>query len=407
MQYLLFLLVTAAADAKNWPEFRGPEASGHCRATGLPLRWSETENIRWKTPIHGRGWSSPVVWDDQIWLTTAPDDGHEAYAVAVDARSGKIIHDVELFDVPHPQEIHSLNSYASPTPVVEAGRVYVHFGAHGTACLDTRSGKILWTRRDLECNHYRGPGSSPILVDNLMIVHFDGFDFDYVVALDKATGKTVWKTDRSNDFTDVDGDHRKAFCTPIVIEATGRRQLISPGSKAAMAYDPASGRELWKIHFKGFSSTGRPLWAHGLVFIQTGFGSPELLAVRPDGRGDVTESHIAWRVGKYVPNKPSAILVDDLIYMVNDNGIATCLEAKTGRLVWQKRLGGKYSASPLAAPGRIYFFSHEGKTTVIQPGRQFKRLAENQLDDGFMASPAVTGNALILRTKTRLLRVEL
>lgn len=404
---ILATLLTASDAAQNWPEFRGPAGNGCSTAVGLPIRWSESENIHWTTPIHGRGWSSPVVWGEQIWLTTAPDDGRQAYAVAVDARTGKIVHDVKVFDVARPQKIEPFNSYASPTPVVEAGRVYVHFGAHGTACLDTSTGRVLWTRRDLECNHFRGPGSSPILVGNLLVVNFDGFDLDYVVALDKSTGRTVWKTDRSTDFTGVDGDLRKAYSTPIVITANGRRQLISPASRAAMAYDPATGRELWRIRFEAYSSTARPLSGAGLVFIHTGFGSAaELLAVRPDGHGDVTDTHIAWRLGKYVSNKPSAILLDGLLYMTADNGIATCLEAKTGRQVWQQRLRGRQSASPLAAEGRIYFFSQEGKTTVVAAGRDYRVLAENRLDDGFMASPAVTGRALILRTKTRLLRIE-
>jgi outer membrane protein assembly factor BamB len=406
---LLILAAVAAAPADDgpWPEFRGPTGNGCSQARGLPVRWSETENIRWKTAIHGRGWSSPVVWGDQVWLTTAPDDGREAYAVAVDLASGRIVHDVKVFDVPRPQPIEPFNSYASPTPTIEAGRLYVHFGAHGTACLDTRSARILWTRRDLKCNHFRGPGSSPILVGNLLVVHFDGIDLDYVVALDKSTGKTVWKTDRSTDFSGVDGDFRKAYSTPIVITVAGRRQLISPASRAAMAYDPLTGRELWKIHFESYSTAPRPVAGEGLVFIHTGFGSAaELLAVRPDGQGDVTDTHIVWRLGKYVSNKPSAILLDGLLYMTADNGIATCLEAKTGKQVWQQRLRGRQSASPIAADGRIYFFSQEGKTTVIRAGRDYEKLAENKLDDGFMASPAVAGKALILRTKTRLLRVE-
>jgi outer membrane protein assembly factor BamB len=282
----------------------------------------------------------------------------------------------------------------------------VHFGAHGTACLDTGSGQILWSRRDLPCNHYRGPGSSPILLDNLLIVHFDGSDVQYVVALDKSTGKTVWKTDRSTDFAGCEGDFRKAFSTPIVIEVGGRRQLLSPGSEAAMAYDPATGAELWKVHFKGFSSTLRPLAWQNLVLIATGFGKSELWAVRPDGHGDVTDSHVVWKLRKGVPSKPSAAIWGDLLFMVHDNGLLSCVEVKTGRLVWQQHLHGQYSASLLAAEGRIYCFSQAGKTTVVEAGRSYKLLAENLLNDGFMASPAVTGRSLILRTEKRLLRID-
>ena len=410
----LFVILTAILGvgalraSENWPQFRGPTGDGRSDATGLPLRWSETENVRWKTAIHGRGWSSPVIWGKQIWMTTATADGKEMFAVCVDRRDGKVIHDIKLFDVASPEEIHTLNSYASPTPVMEEGQVYLQFGSYGTACLDTATGEPLWRRRDLPCNHFRGPGSSPILYENLLIAPFDGFDYQYVVALDKQTGRTVWKTDRSNDYGTDDGDFKKAFCTPLVVQAAGRTQLISPGSRAAMSYDPRTGKELWQVRFrsKSFSSTARPLHGHGLVFINTGFGKADLIAVRPDGTGDVTETHIEWEIRKGVPSKPSPLLIDDLIYMVHDAGIASCIEARTGEYVWTERLGGKYSASPVAADGRIYFLSHEGKTTVIRPGREFRELARNHLDDGFMASPAIAGKALFLRTRTHLYRIE-
>ncbi|MCZ6795603.1 MAG: PQQ-binding-like beta-propeller repeat protein [Planctomycetota bacterium] len=404
---VLALLAGAPLEAgENWPQFRGPTGDGHSDATGLPLRWSETENVRWKTAIHGRGWSSPVVWGGQIWLTTATLDGKKLYAVQVDRESGEMARDIRLFDVASPREKHKLNSYASPTPVIEEGRLYVHFGSYGTACLDTKTGDRVWERRDLPCNHWRGPGSSPILFGRLVIVHFDGFDQQYVVALDKATGKTVWRTDRSNDYGTDDGDFKKAYSTPLVIQAAGRTQLISPGSRATTAYDPRTGKELWQVRFREFSSTARPLYGHGLVFINTGFGKARLLAVRPDGEGDVSDSHIAWTLRKGVGSKPSPLLVGDLLFLVDDGGVASCVEARTGKHVWTERLGGNFSASPVQAEGRIYFSSHEGVTTVIRPRREFEKLAENQLDDGFMSSPAIAGRALFLRTRSHLYRIE-
>ncbi len=395
-----------AAGPENWPQFRGPKGDGHAGDAALPLRWSETENLAWKTPIHDRGWSSPVVWGDQIWLTTATPEGHEMFAVCVDLESGRIVHDVNLFHVAEPEEIHSLNSSASPTPVVEAGRVWVHFGTYGTACLDSNTAEIIWARRDLKCNHYRGPGSSPFIHGELLYLHYDGSDVQYVVALDKHTGRTVWRTDRSTDFGEIDGDFRKAFCTPILIEAGGRRQLISPGSKAAMAYDPASGRELWQVTHVGFSTTARPLFGHGLVFLHTGFGRNAVCAVQPDGRGDVTESHVVWKVSKAVPCKPSSILVGERLFMVDDKGVGTCLAAKTGEVLWRARLGGDYSASPILADGRLYFFNQQGKATVIRPADEFEVLATNELESGCMASPAVVGDAMIVRTETHLYRIE-
>lgn len=407
-------LLTLSAHAQ-WPQFRGPDGSGVSRNLNLPVSWSEKKNVRWKTAIHGRAWSSPVILGSQVWMTTATEDGKQLFAVAVDRETGKIIRDLKVFDVPRPQEAHPFNSYASPTPVIEPGRVYVTFGSPGTAAIDTQTGKVLWQRRDLECNHYRGAGSSPILFGNLLIMHFDGSDQQYVVALDKASGKTVWRTRRSVDFRDLEadgkpnseGDFRKAFATPQIVEVNGSPVLVSVGSKAAYGYDPHTGKELWRIEEPtSFSSCTRPVVGHGLVFYTTGFNTGQLLAVRPDGRGDVTATHVVWRATKGVPNKPSLLLSGDLLYMVHDSGVVTCLEAKTGAVVWKNRVAGTYSASPIWADRRIYFFNEDGKTTVIEDGRQFKLLAENELADGFMASPAIDGRALFLRTRTHLYRIE-
>ena len=408
--FLLGLLLTGSAvgmAGDTWPEFRGPSGDGHSQARGLPLRWSETENIRWKTPIHDKGWSSPVIWGNQIWMTTATPDGKRLYAICVDRDSGKIVHDIHLFDIEKPGYCPTLNSYASPTPVVEAGRVYVHFGSYGTACLDTATGKAIWSRRDLPCDHWRAPGSSPILYNGLLFIHFDGFDEQYVVALDKTTGRTVWKRDRNIDYGTDDGDLKKAFGTPSIVTVNGQAQLISPSAVATTAYEPATGRELWKVYHGGMNVAARPLYGHGLLFLCTGAGGLyHLLAVRPDGKGDVTKTHIAWTQNRGVPSRCSLLLVDDLLYMMNEVGVALCLDAHTGQPVWQKRVGGEFSASPIFADGRIYFFSQDGVAHVIQSGRDGKVLAQNRLDDGCMASPAVAGKAIFVRTKTHLYRIE-
>jgi outer membrane protein assembly factor BamB len=408
----------------QWPQFRGPDGNGVSTATGLPVTWSETENVKWKTAIHGRAWSSPVVLGRQVWLTTATPDGKQLSALAVDKDNGKILFDLKLFDVATPQFAHAFNTYASPTPVIEPGRVYVTFGSPGTAAIDTATGKVVWERRDLECNHFRGAGSSPILFGNMLLMHFDGSDVQYVIALDKRTGKTIWKTDRSVDFQDLDangkikadGDFRKAFATPQIVMIGGDPVivmvgkdpvLVSLGSKAAYAYDPMTGKELWRVQEPtNFSSSIRPVFGHGLVFYSTGWNTGQVLAVKPDGRGDVTGSHVAWRVSRGAPKKPSMLLLGDLLMMINDSGIVTTLDAKTGAEVWTARLTDSYSASPLAAEGRVYFFSEDGKATVIEAGRTFKVLAENTLPEGFMASPAVDGRALYLRTRSHLYRIE-
>jgi len=390
---------------QDWPEFRGPERNGHSAAKKLPVVWSETNHVGWKTAIHDVGWSSPVVWGDQIWLTTATENGQQLFAVCVDIRTGKIIHDVKVFEPETPEHIASMNSYASPTPAIEAGRVYVHYGTYGTACLDTRAGSILWSRRDLTCDHHEGPGASVMLHENLLCFNVDGRDVQYVIALDKRSGKTVWKTNRSIDYTPFSANLRKAFCTPIILEAGGRLQLFSPGAKAMMAYDPRSGEELWKIRYNGWSVVPRPLFGHGLLYVVTDYDHPELWAVRPDGRGDVTDTHVVWKETKDMPRTASLLLIGDLLYMVSDDGCALCLEAKTGNRVWRERLKGRYSASPIYGAGRIYFFSERNLTTVIEPGREFKVLAENQLEERVMATPAVSGEGILLRSKTHLYRL--
>jgi outer membrane protein assembly factor BamB len=402
---MLWAALVNAGD--NWPQFRGPTGDGQVGSPGLPLTWSETENVAWKTPIHGRGWSSPVVWGNQIWLTTATETGHEMFALCVDRTTGKILFDLKIFDVAQPQEIHAFNSYASPTPVIEAGRVWVHFGSYGTKCLDTASGKTIWVRRDLECDHYRGPGSSPVIFEELLILTFDGIDVQYLVALDKNTGQTVWRTDRSTDFGDLDGDNRKSYTTPALVEVDGRWQLISPGAQAAFAYDARTGEELWMVRYSpGFSNVSRPLFCNGLVLINTGFSKAQLWAVRPDGRGDVTESHVVWKVAKSMPAKPTPVIVGGRLYTVDDRGVGSAIDVPTGRVVWQERVSGSHSASPVYADGRIYFFDDAGTTTVIRPGDSLEILAHNELDDGCMGSPAVAGGAMFLRTKTHLYRIE-
>jgi outer membrane protein assembly factor BamB len=412
---VLFTSFPVVRAAENWPQFRGPDGTGHSDARGLPLQWGETRNVVWKTAIHDRGWSSPVIYGKQIWLTTASKDGRQLFVLCIDRDTGKVVRDWKLFDVEHPQFIHPFNTPASPTPVIEEGRVYITFGAAGTAAIDTRTFKVLWERRDIECNHFRGAGSSPILFGNLLLMHFDGSDRQFVMALDKSTGKTVWRTKRSIDFQDLDangkpeaeGDLRKAFSTPHVERINGRWEMISLGAKAAYSYDPLTGKELWRVEERGqHSASTRPVIGHGMIFFPTGFSAGQLFAVRTGGAGLITDSHVAWRVARGVSNKPSILLVGDLIYMIADAGIASCIDAKTGKQVWQQRIGGEYSASPVYADGHLWFFSEDGKTTVVKPGRVFEQVAENRLDEGFLASPAIAGKAFYLRTRTHLYRIE-
>ena len=410
-------LAFANMASANWPDFRGPTFDGRAPATstGLPLQWSETNNVAWKTAIPHKGWSTPVILGKQLWLTTASEDGRDYFALCVDADSGKILFNERLFhtDVPEPLG-NKLNSYASPSPVIEAGRVYVHFGSYGTACLDTSSFKVIWKRDDLPCKHFRGPGSSPALFNDLLILTMDGIDVQYLVALDKKTGKTVWKTDRTANWNDIEadgqprggGDFRKAYSTPLIVEFNGAKQMITVGSKAAYAHDPQSGRELWKLDHVGFSPAARPVFDGTNVFISTGNGKAEMIAVRLGGKGTLTEADILWRNSRGTPRMPSPVLVGELLFLLSDGGIATCLETATGKELWQERLGGECAASMLSVGDRLYCFSQDGKATVLKAARTFEIVAVSRLDSGFMASPAVLGNALILRTKTHLYRIE-
>ena len=396
------------AAEESWWQFRGPNGNGHTAATNLPLDWGESRNVAWKTAIHDRGWSSPVIWGNQVWLTTATRDGRRLFAVCVDKDTGGIVHDLHIFDVEKPMRITDENTYATPTPVIEEGRVFIHFGTYGTACLDTATGRKLWTRRDLNCDHESGagPASSPTLIDGMVVVHVDGRDVQYIIALDRSTGETVWKTPRSIDFTDMPLNHRKAFCMPIVIPRGEGRQVISPGGHAVYSYD-LGGRELWRIQHHGFSVAPRPVFGHNLVFSLIDRDHPELWAIRPDGSGDVTDTHVAWKQRKSMPQRCSPMLVGDLLFLVNRAGIATCLEAKTGEIVWRERLSGKYSASPIYAKDRIYFFNEDATTTVIRPGRKLDVIATMALaKQKLCATPAVDGNAFIVRTEDYLYRIE-
>jgi outer membrane protein assembly factor BamB len=397
MKVLLFLLLSASILAQDWPEFRGPTGQGLSDERNLPLAWSETKNVRWKVAIPGRGWSSPSIQADHIWLTTATEEGKSLRAISVDRNTGAILQNVEVFRLKSLPQLNAKNSFASPTPVLEGDRVYLHFGAFGTACL-TQAGEIVWkTRLDYD-NGQHGPGGSPVIYDDLLIVSCDGQNTQYVVALDKATGKIRWKKFREG---------YQAYTTPLVVKLPVGDQVISPGAFRAVAYEPRTGKELWQVRYgEGFSNVPRPVYGNGLVYICTGFQQPSLLAVRLDGRGDVTKSHVAWTLKRGAPLTPSPLLVGEELYLISDNGIASCVDAKTGNPYWQVRLGGNHSASPLYADERIYFLSEEGESVVIAPGKEFKALARNQLDGQTLASMAVSGGSIFVRSQTHLYRLS-
>jgi len=402
--FLLFLPLSWAEE--NWPQFRGPQGSGIGSAKPVPTHFGPEKNVRWKTAIHDKGWSSPVVWGKQVWLTTATYEGTKQWAIALDLDTGKIIHDVLLFENAKPPYtfLKDANSHASPSPVIEEGRVYVHFGSIGTACLDTQTGKVLWKNTELKCNHWRAPGSSPILWHDLLIVALDGYDLQYVVALDKKTGKVVWQTPRSIDYKTDNGDLKKAYSTCRVIEVQGQAQLISSTAGGTVAYDPRDGREIWKVEYAGMNAATPPLYAHGLVYVTSGHTN-KLYAIDPRGKGDVSQTHIRWSLGS-APSRPAPLLKDDLLFLVNDSGIATAHEATTGKEVWRRRLPGKsFYSSPVWAGGHLYVCDRDGKCYVLTADRDGKLVATNSLEGGIEATPAVVGSSLLIRTSKYLYRL--
>ena len=395
---LLSLVLTLSglpAQEEDWPQFRGPGGQGHASARGLAKEWSETKNITWKVPLPGNGWSSPVIQGEKIWLTTSVDEGRSLRALCLSKSDGKLLHDLEVFRQEQVGRIHTKNSHASPTPVLDGDRVYVHFGAFGSASLRS-DGRILWKHR-FEYNHRHGPGGSPVLFQDLLIYNCDGTDTQFVAALDKHTGEVRWKTTRQG---------RMAYSTPLAIEVEGKPQLVSAGGDRVVTYHPLSGEEIWSVRYDGFSLVPRPVFGMGLVYIISGYPHPVLYAIRPDGQGDVTESHVAWTLKRGVPLNPSPLLVGEELYMVNDGGIASCVDARTGKHHWQERLPGAYSASPVYAEGKIYLLNETGEATVLEVGKEFKKLATNRLPGRTLASFAVHGRAIYVRTDSHLYRIE-
>ena len=391
--------------AGEWPEFRGPTGDGHADLKELPLHWSGSSNVSWKVAIPGQGWSSPVVSKGRIYLTTAVAADRSSAPVlrvmALDAKSGKTLWDKEVLTPPKAVGMHGKNTHASPTPILRDGRLYVHFGHYGTACLDL-DGKVIWRNESLAYPPVHGTGGSPVLVAGKLIFTCDGEKDPFVAALDATTGKVAWKFERKS------GAERKfSFCTPTVIEQDGKPIVIAPGSGVVNALDPETGRELWQVTYgNGYSVVPKPLFGHGMLYVATGFDRPSLLAIKPGGSGDTTSSNIVWTVSKGVPNTPSLVLHGKELYMVSDGGIASCLDALTGAVHWSERVGGNYSSSIVASGDRIYFQNEEGVATVVRAGKTFEKLASNDLGERTLASYGVDDRALLIRTSEHLWRIE-
>lgn len=414
----LFLILLCGkilfAQEQNWTHFRGTNLDAVSESTDPPTSWNETSNIRWKTDLEGKGWSSPIVLDNQIWLTAATEDGKKMNGVCLDFNSGKILYNIPLFAPDSVQGKHSINTYATPTPCIEQGFVYLHFGTFGTACLSTSDGKIIWKRTDLNCNHVQGPGSSPIIYKNLLILHIEGNDVQYIVALDKTSGKTVWKTERPTKvYEPLAPIGKKAYITPIIIDVNGKDMLISNGSAICQALDPETGKEIWHVIQGTDSTIAMPVYENGLVYFIPGFvDSPtgekytEIIAVNPDGKGDIAQSNIVWRRKISVLQLLTPILKNGLLYMVDTQNNLLCLDAKTGKDVFTQKVKSKHYASPVYANGMIYFVSGKGETSVLKAGRNLSIVAENKLTGEVFATPAILRNQILLRTDKSLYCIQ-
>lgn len=401
----LLFATALSARAENWPEFRGPTGQGTYPGKNLPIEWSTTKNVAWVKPIPGHGWSSPIVQDGRIYLTSAvpieKTKDLSLQAICLDAGTGKQLWGIELFRHPASAKIHSKNSHASPTPITDGKRLYVHFGHKGTACLDL-AGKVLWRNSDIRYDPVHGNGGTPVLVGEHLIFSTDGSDKQMVYALNTKDGKIAWKTDRKSE-----AERGFSFSTPLVIDVNGKQQVISPASDAVMAYDPATGKEIWRVKYTGYSVIPRPVFGHGMVFISTSYNSPTVLAIKVDGAaGDVTKTHVVWKTSKGGPHTPSLLLVGDELYMVSDGGRASCLDARTGKAHWSESVGGGFSASPFFADGKIYLQSEQGVTTVLRAGISYEVLATSKLGERTFACYAVADGAIYLRTETKLYRIQ-
>jgi outer membrane protein assembly factor BamB len=398
----------------SWTHFRGSHLDGISEETGIPVKWDDSTYIAWQKEIPGKGWSSPVVLGKQVWLTTATDRGYSMKALCLDAATGNTLFERQVFHPDSLYRIHAVNSYATPTPALEEGRVYVHFGRYGTACLDTRTGKTLWERTDLQCEHIQGPGSSLLIYRDLLIVHMEGADVQYILALDKFTGETVWRTDRPAELMDrLEPIGKKAYTTPIIVRVDGRDLMISNGSAACIAYDPLTGKEVWRIVQGEDSTIAMPTESDGIVFFYTSFvtapdGSQqaELLAVDPLGKGDLGSTNVLWRLPTPRLQLLTPLVVNGLLFTIDSMGTLRCLDARTGKEYWSKKMKGKFNASPVYAGGNIYFSSTGGTVSVFKASKAEEQVAENRLDGSIWATPAIAGGALYIRTEHTLYKIS-
>ncbi|HCU86248.1 MAG TPA: serine/threonine protein kinase [Verrucomicrobiales bacterium] len=396
------LALATTLQAGDWPQFRGPSAQGHANVK-LPINISaDSPHLKWKAPVPGSGWSSPVIVGGKIYLTSAIEKGEglSLNALCLNADDGKLIWNTPIFGIEKAPRMHRKNSQASPTPIVDGKKVYVHFGHMGTAALGL-DGKLAWKNDTIKYPPVHGNGGTPALVDGKLIFSCDGARDPFVIALNTKDGKQAWKVNRS-----VNAKRKFSFCTPLVLKTANGTQVLLPGSDMIGAYDPANGKEIWRVNYDGYSVVPRPVVGHGMVFFSTGFDRAKAMAVQLGGKGDVTETHVKWVLPKGAPHTPSMVLTGNELFMVSDGGIASCVDAKSGEVHWSERLGGGCSASPILANGKLYVVNEAGTVYVVDAGKEFNVLSKKSLGERSLASPAVADDALFIRTTEHLWRFQ-
>ena len=403
--WTIFLIgsVGTTLDAQDWAVFRGPDGDGVSNYENLPVQWAADKNVAWSVTV-AEGWSSPVVSEGQVFLTSAvvqdadaEKSKYDLIVAAYDLDTGKLTWQTKVFVQPETApRIHQKNSHASPTPIIHDQRLYVHFGHQGTACL-TLDGEMVWKTVPVEYKPVHGNGGTPIIVNDTLVFSVDGAATTKVIALSLVDGSPRWTFDRESN-----APRKFSFSTPALIEVNGSQQIVSPGSDVVHGLDAKTGEMIWKVTYDGYSVIPKPVLYNGLLYVCTSYNTPWICCIDPSGKGDVTETHVKWSHQKQVPHTPSIIVRDDLIYMVSDRGIGSCLDAQTGEVVWQERIGGNYSASPIYTNGLIYLQSEQGDATVIEASRDFKVVSKNTFGERTLASYGVANGTLLIRTAEKL-----
>lgn len=394
----VLVLTTALSHAADWPAWRGPRGDGTSDETNIPLRWTAAENIAWKAAIPGWGHSSPIICGDRVFVTSFVEDGGKRTLLCLDRRSGKTLWERVVLASP-PERKHKFNSYASSTPATDGRHVWVSFLENPDirlACYDM-DGKEAWRASPGTFKSVHGFCSSPLLYKDLVILNCDQDDLAYIVAFDRASGKERWRADRPN--------RTRSYCGPLIVEADGKTQMVLSGSKCIASYDPATGQQRWILDGPTEQFVASPVFAEGLFFITGGFPQHHFIAIRPDGSGNITQTHVAWHDDsdfKAVSYVPSPIANGKHFFVVSDGGIASCLEAKTGKSLWREQLGRHHWPSPVSAENRLYFLDDDGNTFVLRAAPKFELLAKNPLGEPCSASPAISQGNIFIRGMTNL-----